>query len=183
MNRAVFLDRDGTINVDTHYLYKIEDWQFIDGSPEGMKLLCERGYKLFIITNQAGIGRGYYRVEDMEELHKYILESLEKYGVEITELYYCPHHPTDAKGLYKKNCNCRKPGTELIEKAIKDYDIDIANSFCIGDKSCDIKMGEKAGCKTILVKTGKGGKDGEYEVKPDFIFENLYEAARFITAS
>jgi D-glycero-D-manno-heptose 1,7-bisphosphate phosphatase len=176
MNRAVFLDRDGTINLDKDYVHKIEDWEFIPLSVEALKLLHDKGYKLFIITNQSGIGRGYYAERDMDILHNYFINLLKEKNIEITGIYFCPHHPKDY-------CNCRKPGTALIEKAIKDFYINISESYCIGDKTCDIKMGSDSGCKTILLHTGKGGKDGEYEVIPDFIVKDLYEAAKLIAGS
>ncbi len=180
MNRAVLLDRDGTINFDKDYVYKIEDWEFIPGSLEGLKMLFDAGYKLVIITNQSGIGRGYYTEDDMENLHKHVLSCLKEKGIEVAGIYFCPHHPTGAKGKYKKNCSCRKPGILMAKKAIQDLDIDVAQSFCIGDKTCDIKMGKDAGLKTLLVRTGKGGKDCLYDVKPDFIAGDLYEGAKII---
>ncbi|HPZ07140.1 MAG TPA: D-glycero-beta-D-manno-heptose 1,7-bisphosphate 7-phosphatase [Candidatus Eremiobacteraeota bacterium] len=173
MTKAVFLDRDGTINPDKNYLYRIEDWEFIPGSVEGMKLLFDKDYKLVIVTNQAGIGKGYYRKEDMEKLHNYVISLLKEKNIEIAGIYFCPHDPAE-------NCNCRKPGTAMTEQSIRELNINISESYCVGDKTCDIKMGKDTGCKTILVKTGKGGQDGEYKVEPDFIVEDLLEAAKLI---
>ena len=180
MNKAVLLDRDGTINLDKDYVYKIEDWEFIPRSVEGLKMLFDAGYKLVFVTNQSGIGRGYYKEEDMEKLHKYVLTCLKEKGIEVAGIYFCPHHPAAGKGKYKMKCACRKPGTLMAEKAIKDLSIDVSQSFCIGDKTGDIKMGKDTGFKTILVKTGKGGNDCDFEVEPDFIAGDLYDGAEYI---
>jgi D,D-heptose 1,7-bisphosphate phosphatase len=169
-NKAVFLDRDGTINVDKNYVYKIEDLEFLPGVIEGLKRIQKTGFLLVIITNQSGIGRGYYTEAQykklMEELHK----RLKKQGINITADYYCKHAP-------EENCECRKPNIKLIETAAREYDIDISKSFFIGDKTADILAGKNAGMKTILVKTGKAGKDGYYNVEPDYVAEDLSEAA------
>ncbi|MEQ8222182.1 MAG: D-glycero-beta-D-manno-heptose 1,7-bisphosphate 7-phosphatase [Candidatus Eremiobacterota bacterium] len=173
MSGAIFLDRDGTINIDKNYVYKIEDWEFLPHALEGLQILSLRGYKLVIITNQSGIGRGYYTCHDMEKLHNHVIALLEDKHIAIAGIYYCPHTPSD-------NCSCRKPETELLKKAATDLNINITESYFIGDKTCDIKMGIDGGCKTIMVKTGKGGKDGEYDVLPDFTVSDLYEAATLI---
>ena len=173
MTGAIFLDRDGTINIDKNYVHKTEDWEFLPHAIEGLQVLSLKGYKLVIITNQSGIGRGYYTRYDMEKLHNYVISLLKEKNIDIAGIYYCPHIPSD-------NCSCRKPETELLKKAATDLNINIAESYFIGDKTCDIKMGRDGGCKTIMVQTGKGGKDGEYEVVPDFIVSDLYEAARLI---
>jgi len=173
MTGAIFLDRDGTINIDKNYVHKIEDWEFLPHAIEGLRILSLRGYKLVIITNQSGIGRGYYTCHDMEKLHRHVISLLKKNSIDIAGIYFCPHKPSD-------HCSCRKPETELLKKAATDLNINISGSYFIGDKTCDIKMGRDGGCKTIMVQTGKGGKDGEYEVVPDFIVSNLYEAATLI---
>ncbi len=176
MSGAIFLDRDGTINIDKNYVYKIEDWEFLPNAIEGLRELSLKGYKLVIITNQSGIGRGYYTCHDMEKLHHHVISLLKKNSIAIAGIYYCPHEPSD-------NCRCRKPETELLKKAATELNINIEESYFIGDKTCDIKMGKDGGCKTIMVKTGKGGKDGEYNVLPDFIVSDLYEAAKLIVSS
>ncbi|WP_054741953.1 D-glycero-alpha-D-manno-heptose-1,7-bisphosphate 7-phosphatase [Cellulosilyticum ruminicola] len=145
MNKAVFLDRDGTINVEKNYLYKIEDFEFIQGVPEAIKLLNDAGYLVIVITNQAGIARGYYTEEDMHKLHRYINQELIKYGAHIDAYYFCPHHPVHGIGEYKKDCNCRKPKTGMLEAAIKDFDIDVSKSYMFGDKEWDVEAGERMG--------------------------------------
>lgn len=173
MSGAIFLDRDGTINIDKDYVHKIEDWEFLPHALEGLQILSQREYKLVIVTNQSGIGRGYYTQHDMEKLHNYVTSLLKEKNIEIAGIYFCPHTPSD-------KCICRKPETELLKKAAEDLNINISDSYFIGDKTCDIKMGRDSGCKTIMVQTGKGGKDGEYDVIPDFIVHDLYEAAKLI---
>ena len=169
-SKAVFLDRDGTINVDKDYVYRLEDLEFLPNTIKGLKTIQEKGYMLIIITNQSGIGRGYYSEEDYHLFMKGFYKLLQKEGVKIEADYYCKHAPED-------KCDCRKPETKLIEKAIKEHDIDVENSYIIGDKTADILTGKKAGLKTILVKTGKAGLDKEYDVKADFVCDNLLEAS------
>ena len=151
--KAIFLDRDGTINVDRNYIYRITDFEFIPGVPEALKKLQDAGFKLIIITNQSGIARGYYTVQDYETLNNWMLSILAKeYDVYITASYYCPHLPPSYsdKGVgiipeYKKDCNCRKPKIGLFEKAIKDFNIDPIGSYAIGDKIRDLAICESDG--------------------------------------
>lgn len=146
MNKAAFFDRDGTINVDVNYLYKKEDMKFIDGMPQFIKKWNDWGYKVIVVTNQAGIARGLYTQEDMNLLHEFMNEELKKYGAHIDAFYFCPHHP-DFTGV----CKCRKPATGMIEQAIKDFDIDVNQSILFGDKSWDVEAGEKCGIKSFLI--------------------------------
>ena len=178
MDKAVFLDRDGTINVDTGFTHKIH--QFEKGAIEGLQLLQNSDYKLIIITGQSGIGRGYYTEEDYFKFMQYMYSQLRRNGIKIDKDYFCPHHPTEAIGEYKINCNCRKPKIGMLEQAAQDFDIDLLESWVIGDKTDDIEMGIRACCKTILVKTGKAGQDKHFLVNPNYIAENLVEAAEFI---
>lgn len=179
MNKAVFLDRDGTINVEKNYLYRIEDFEFIEGAPEAIKLLNDNEYKVIVVTNQAGVARGYYTEADVKKLHKHIDDELRKYQAHIDAYYYCPHHPIYGIGEYKVECNCRKPKTGLLEKAVKDFAIDLSNSWIIGDKQSDVESGELLYIKTILVMTGYGA-DEKYKVQSDYIKEDLYSAIKNI---
>lgn len=151
MNRAVFLDRDGTINVEKNYLHKIEDFEFLPGAVDALKQLQLAGYKLIIITNQSGIARGYYSEEDFRKLNTWMLSSLKNKGIEITAVYYCPHLPDAKDTIYRKNCNCRKPKLGMYKKAIKDYDIDLSKSYAVGDKIRDCAICEQSECKGYLV--------------------------------
>lgn len=147
MNKAAFFDRDGTINDDVNYLYKIEDFRFIEGMPQFIKKFNDWGFKVIVVTNQAGIARGYYTEEDMHKLHNYINDELAKIGAHIDAFYFCPHHP-DITGP----CHCRKPEPGMIEQAIRDFDIDVTQSVLFGDKIWDIEAGEKCGIKGYLVE-------------------------------
>jgi len=171
--RAVFLDRDGTVNVDKDYLYRIEDFEFEKNVPETLKYLYEKGYKLIVISNQSGIARGYFTVADVERLHDHISRTAEGLGFRIEGFYYCPHYKEGTVKEYAVDCGCRKPGTELIERAVKDHDIDISYSFFIGDKEADMLAGKKAGLTTILVGTGYGKETAENFRDYDHYFEDI----------
>jgi len=178
MRKAIFLDRDGTLNEDTLYPHRIEHFKLLPGVIEGLKKLL-KDYIFIIITNQSGIGRGIYTDEDFQKFNKHLVSKLKKEGIEIKKTYYCPHHPDE-------NCDCRKPHTKNIKDAAKEFNIDIKNSWTIGDHPPDIKMGLDAGTKTIFMLTGHGKQHvGEIKgsLKPDFVAENFLQAAEFILKS
>ncbi len=151
MNKAVFLDRDGTINVEKNYLYRIEDFEFLPGVLEGLRRFKEAGYLLIIVTNQSGIGRGYYTEKQYKELETWMCDQLEKYGAAIDGIYYCPHLPDAKVEQYRKECNCRKPQKGMFETAIKEYDIDVSKSIAIGDKLRDLTLCENGVTTGFLV--------------------------------
>lgn len=144
MNKALFLDRDGVINVEKNYVYKIEDFQFIEGIFELTKAFQDKGYLIIVITNQAGIGRGYYTEADLHKLNEWMIEQFKQRNITITEVYYCPYHPTHGIGEYLKDSFDRKPNPGMILKASEKYDIDLTKSVLIGDKDSDIKAGRSA---------------------------------------
>ncbi len=144
---ALFLDRDGTINIEKNYLYQVEDFEFIEGVPELIKKYNENGFLVIVITNQAGIARGYYKEEHVHILHRHINKELSKIGAHIDAFYFCPHHP-DVTGP----CHCRKPETGMIEQACRDFDIDLARSVMVGDKPWDIECGERLGIRSKYIK-------------------------------
>ena len=154
--RAVFLDRDGTINVEKNYLHKIEDFEFIPGAPEAIKRLKDAGFLVIVVSNQAGIGRGYFDEQDVEELHRHIQSELVNYDASIDAFYFCPHHPQEGIGDFRVVCDCRKGQPGMLQQAAREHDIDLQKSFMIGDKLADIEAGQRAGCKSILVLTGYG---------------------------
>ena len=173
MKKAIFLDRDGTINVEKDYIYKSEDLVFEEGTIDALKTFKNLGYILIVVSNQSGIARGYFTEEDLNIFNNNMNEILKKNGVEIIEFYCCPHHP-DGIGEYKKVCECRKPNNKMIEDAIKKYNIDREKSYMIGDKTSDIGAGIKSNLKTVLVKTGYGLKDMEKINKNEtLVCENL----------
>lgn len=186
MDKIIFLDRDGTINKEVSYLYRPEELVILPGVAEGMGLLRREGYKLVVVTNQAGIARGYYTTEQMHALHEYLNRQLKKNGAWIDAFYYCPHHPVHGIGEYKKECSCRKPGTGMFHMAAEKYDIDKDRSYMIGDKRIDIQAGHNFGIRGILVGTGYGREErqvciqGGEEPFYDFYAETFMDAAEFI---
>ncbi|WP_373036899.1 D-glycero-beta-D-manno-heptose 1,7-bisphosphate 7-phosphatase [Sulfurimonas sp.] len=146
MNRALFLDRDGVVNVEKDYLYKIEDFEFIDGIFELCKYYQDSGYIIVVVTNQSGIARDYYSDEDFHELTSWMLEEFSSKGIVIKKVYYCPHHP-DISG----KCDCRKPNPGMLLQAAKELDIDLKNSIIVGDKERDIMAGINAGLTTTYL--------------------------------
>ncbi len=146
MNKAAFFDRDGTINVDVHYLYRPEEMQFIEGIPEFIRKWNDWGYKVIVVTNQAGIARGYYTEEDMRILHRYMNERLAEYGAHIDAFYFCPHHPD-----FTGSCRCRKPKPGMIEDAIRDFDLIPEQCILFGDKERDVLAAERCGVRGMLV--------------------------------
>ena len=154
--RAVFLDRDGTINVEKSYLHKIEDFEFIPGAPEAIKRLKDAGFLVIVVSNQSGIGRGYFDEHAVDKLQRYIQSELAGYNTSIDDFYFCPHHPEKGIGNYKVVCDCRKGEPGMLIQAAKEYNIDLQKSFMIGDKLADIEAGQRAGCQSLLVLTGYG---------------------------
>lgn len=147
MNKAVFLDRDGTINEDIAYLYKPEDFKWIKGAKEAIKYAREKGYLVIVATNQSGVARGYFTENDVKALHNFINDELQKINTKIDAFYYCPHHIEGSIAKYKTECNCRKPKSGMILQAANDYGIDLSASFIFGDKERDILAGIGAGVK------------------------------------
>jgi D-glycero-D-manno-heptose 1,7-bisphosphate phosphatase len=174
-NRAVFLDRDGVINVEKGYLHRIEDLAFLPGVPEAIGLLKDAGYLVIVITNQSGVARGYYTMEAVSLLHRHMEHELAALGARIDAWYVCPHHPEHGGG-----CSCRKPLPGMIEQAAADFRIDPARSYMIGDKLSDVEAGLAAGCRSILVGTGYGADHGGGIPDHVPLFPDLLAAARAI---
>lgn len=175
-NKAVFLDRDGTVNVDGSYLYKIEDFHYLDGVKEGLKILQNLGYLLIIITNQSGIARGYYSESDHEKLMNWLIEDLKKSGIVIAAYYYCPHHPDAEIIKFRQNCDCRKPKTGLFKKAIEDFNIDLDKSFLIGDRMRDLELCRQSKAIGFKLYSDRFSKqDNIFQIKG-----GLLEAAKII---
>jgi D-glycero-D-manno-heptose 1,7-bisphosphate phosphatase len=171
--KVAFLDRDGVINREVNYLYRIEDFEFVPNSISGMKRLLEHEFKIIIVTNQAGIARGYYTVEDYEVLTEWYLSELNKVGVDIQDVFYCPHHPHGKVREYVVECECRKPNIGLLTQALNKYPIDIDSSIMVGDKSTDVEAGKSFGLsKNYLVRTGhelSKAEEERYQVIDDLL--------------
>ncbi len=177
MKKCVFLDRDGNINVEKDYLYRIEDFEFEPGALEAIKIFKDLGYLVVVVTNQSGIARGYYSEKDLETLHGYLEEKSLESGGCIDGFYYCPHHPEKGMGEYKKECDCRKPGPGMFLEAKKDLNVDFEKSLVIGDKMSDVKAGKDLGMRGILVRTGHGKKEERKAVEGTEVYDSLYDFA------
>lgn len=174
MKRFVILDRDGTLVVHYPYLLSPEQIELLPGAIVALKEFKKLGLGIVIITNQSGIGRGYFSLETLYKIHERLTSLLLEEGIVLDDIYFCPHIPED-------NCLCRKPKVELIKKAAEKHNFDPRLSFIIGDNKSDIELGENIGALTILVKTGYGMKVAEENlVKPDFIVDDLEQAANLI---
>jgi D-glycero-D-manno-heptose 1,7-bisphosphate phosphatase len=177
MNKAIFLDRDGVINKEKDYIYRIADFEFIDGVFEALKYFQEQGYLLFITTNQSGIAREYYTERDFLELNQWMLQQFEARGVQITKVYYSPYHPKYGIGKYKKDTLCRKPNPGMILQAKEEFNINLVESIVFGDKETDIEAGINAGIKiNILVRSGH--KINETETKASLVIDSIKDAIR-----
>lgn len=178
--KAIFLDRDGTINEYVGFLRKKEEFELIPGVSEAIKKINNSGYLAIVVTNQPVIARGEVTEEELEEIHKKMETLLGLDGAYIDDIYYCPHHPD--KGFegeipeLKIECDCRKPKIGMLEKAAREHNIDLSSSIMIGDSTLDIKMAENAGMQSALLKTGQKGEDGKYDVSPTLIAEDLNDA-------
>lgn len=167
------MDRDGTLNVEKHYLSDPAELELIPGVGEGLRLLQSHGFGLVVISNQSGVGRGILSPEVVEAVHKRLKELLQGEGVTLDGIYYCPHAP-------EENCTCRKPSPEMIYQAARELNFDAEESFVVGDKSSDIEMGHRANATTILVRTGYGKERAQQAENPDFIAEDFAQAAAII---
>ena len=175
-HKAVFIDRDGTINQNIGYIDHPDDFHMYPGVVEGIKLLKKYGYKIIVVTNQSGIGRGYFVKEHLDEIHHKMNNEFSDNGTAVDAIYFCPHHPDE-------NCSCRKPKTGLFEQAVEDLDINIEESFIIGDRMLDMEAGDKIGCTTVLVPEDKEKIDIEMEespVKPDCVCDDFLSGVMWI---
>jgi D-glycero-D-manno-heptose 1,7-bisphosphate phosphatase len=157
--KAVFIDRDGTINQEKQYINRIEDFELIPGSLEALKLLTQHGIKIYIITNQAGIAKGFFTIEQFQHLTEYMIKLFKNEGIKIEKVLYCPHHPDGIVPEYAKDCLCRKPNAKLLKDVIEENNYQMDEIVLIGDKNTDIEAGKRLGIKTFLVETGYGAEE------------------------
>jgi D-glycero-D-manno-heptose 1,7-bisphosphate phosphatase len=184
-NRAVFLDRDGTINEEVGYVNHIERFVLLPRVAQAIRILNQHGWKAVVVTNQSGVARGYFPESLIQRVHQKMQDLLRKEGAHFDGIYYCPHHPDIGVPPYRQKCRCRKPAPGLIEGAVKALDIDCAQSYMVGDRGVDIEFAHQIGVKAILVLTGYGKGEWEYfgdqwKVRPDHVAEDLFEAVRWI---
>ena len=180
LNWGVFLDRDGVIVRQIDHLNSAEDLELIEDAGEAIARLNDAEIPVIVVTNQAGVAKGYLTIADLEEIHTRLYSELSKHGAHLEAIYYCPHHPQATVTEYLKDCPCRKPGTGMLARARDEHDIDPSLSYLVGDSTSDILAGTRAGCRTILVRTGFAGRDGLYEAKPDLVVADLAAAVETI---
>ncbi|MCS6802618.1 MAG: D-glycero-beta-D-manno-heptose 1,7-bisphosphate 7-phosphatase [Chloroflexota bacterium] len=173
MRRALFLDRDGTLNVEVNYLSRPEDLVLIDGAAEALAEARRQGWAMVVITNQAGVGRGYFTLETLERIHAKLTDELARYEVALDGIYACIHHPDDG-------CRCRKPEPGMILTAAADLNIDPTQSWMIGDRASDLEAGRRAGCRTALVLTGYGAVTAAEGYYADLVAPDLPAVVRCI---
>jgi D-glycero-D-manno-heptose 1,7-bisphosphate phosphatase len=180
---AVFLDRDGTINEEVGYLDSLEKLHVLPEAFEAVRLINQAGMKTVVITNQSGIGRGYFDEAFVGMVHEEMRLLFLKEGAAIDSFYYCPHHPTEAIGPYRQTCSCRKPESGLLLKAAEDLVIDLGKSYMIGDTPKDVEAGQRAGTKGILVQTGYGKVADMGSTHPDYIAQDILEAVKWLLSN
>lgn len=185
--RAVFMDRDGTISEEVGYVNHASRYRIFPFSAEAVRLLNERGWLAILVTNQAGVARGYFTEDLIGEVHGVLKRELEKGGARLDAIYYCAHHPTVGEEPYRFDCDCRKPRPGLIRRAAEEFDIDLANSWMIGDRHSDIVLAHNAGVRSVFVMTGYGRGEWEHQRaawkhQPELVAENLLEAVEKIVA-
>ena len=182
MTPAVFLDRDGTVIEEVGYLNRLDRISFFPWSVDAIRVLNHAGFLVVIVTNQAGVARGYFDEALVREAHALIDRRVREGGARIDAYYYCPHHPDAAVEAYRAACDCRKPRPGMIFRAAREHGIDLARSFVVGDRWLDVRMGQAAGARTVLVRTGYGLEE---EAQPDgtaadIVADNLMDASAWI---
>jgi D-glycero-D-manno-heptose 1,7-bisphosphate phosphatase len=187
MKQAVFLDRDGTVNEEVGYLRDVAKLKLIPGAGSAIRKLNEAGFLVVLVTNQAGVARGYFPESLIAEVHARLDELLHAEDARLDAVYYCPHHPTAGTTAYTRVCDCRKPGTGLIKQATRDLHIDVKHSYMVGDKWSDVELGQRAGTAAVLVKSGYAPDDPgnvrpPHVREPEFIAHDISEAADWIIA-
>jgi len=180
---AVFLDRDGTIVREADYMRSVSQLRLLPGAAEAIRRLNEAGFAIVVTTNQSGIARGLLTEADLAEIHAALTNRLARRGARLDGIYYCPHHPQAALPAYRKRCRCRKPAPGLLLRAARELGLDLSRSFAVGDSRRDVEAGKRAGCSTILVRTGYGaeaaGAPGG-ESTPDHVADSLAHAVPWI---
>lgn len=183
--KCIFLDRDGTINKFKGLISKEEQFELEERAGEAIRLINQSGYLAILITNQPVVARGMCSIKDVNLIHRKMQVLLGRSGAYLDDIAFCPHHPNkgypDENPIYKIKCNCRKPATGLIEQMVEKYNIDLKDSYLIGDSTVDIQTGINAGLKTVLVKTGQCGTDGKYDAEPNYVADDILAAVFYIT--
>lgn len=182
---ALFIDRDGTISEEVGYVNHPSRFRLFPYAAEAVKFLNDYDWLAIVITNQAGVARGYFSEEIIVQIHEQLTRELKNRGARLDAIYYCAHHPTVGEPPYRSDCNCRKPKTGLIERAAADFEIDLERSWMVGDRYGDVELAHNAGLHSALVLSGYGRGEWEYQrgtwkQQPELVCENLLEAVRAI---
>lgn len=184
MKKAVFIDRDGTLNKHVGFIWKPTQIRLVFGATQAIKLLNKKGYLAIVVTNQPGVARNIMTEKGLALVNLELERRIVHAKAYLTALYVCPHHPD--KGYPEENkklkikCDCRKPNIGLIKKAVEDHDIDLSKSYMIGDSTTDLQLAKNAGLKSVLVKTGYSGLDGKYTAEPTWVADDVHDAVKLI---
>ena len=185
MNQAVFIDRDGTISEEVGYINHTSRFRLFPYAAAAIEQLHEAGYHAILVTNQAGVARGYFSEDMVKAVHQRMTEELEASGATLDAVYYCAHHPSVGEPPYRYDCDCRKPKPGLLLRAASDFNLDLANSWMVGDRYSDVELARNAGVKSVLVLSGYGRGEWEHQrdnwtILPDLVAEDLLEAVSLI---
>ena len=185
MTRAVFIDRDGTISEEVGYINHTSRFRIFPYSAEAIRYLHENDYLAILVTNQAGVARGYFSEDMVQSVHQKMSDELDQAGTALDAIYYCAHHPSVGDPPYRLDCDCRKPKPGLLLRAANDFNIELSESWMVGDRYSDIELAANARVKSVLVLSGYGRGEWEHQrntwsIQPDLVAENLLEAVRLI---
>ena len=188
MKRAVFMDRDGTVSDEVGYLNHVSRLKVFPWSAEAIRAVNDAGLLAVLVTNQAGVARGYFPETMIDDVHARLVDELAAEGARLDAIYYCPHHPTAGDPPYRRDCDCRKPRPGMLLRAAAEHDIDLASSFVVGDKYSDVQLAHGVGAAGVLVMTGYGRGEFEYERDawpraPEHVADSLVDAVSWIIAT
>jgi D-glycero-D-manno-heptose 1,7-bisphosphate phosphatase len=185
VHRAIFMDRDGTLNEEVGYITDPAQFRLFDFAADAVRRVNEAGWRAIVLTNQSGIARGYFTEEFLRGIHRSMEETLRLQDARLDAIYYCAHHPEFGAAPFRRDCACRKPKPGLIEQAVKDFALDPTECFVIGDRYRDVEMGHSARARSVMVMTGHGrdeyeAESGRWPRQPEFVAENLLDAVKWI---
>ncbi|MCI0351298.1 MAG: HAD family hydrolase [Acidobacteriales bacterium] len=184
-NIGVFIDRDGTVSEEVGYVNHLSRYHVYPWTAEAVRNFNQAGLKAIVVTNQAGVARGYFTEELVKQVHEKLLAEMARAGARFDAIYYCPHHPSVGEPPYRQSCNCRKPRTGMLERAAAEFGIELSRSFVIGDRYGDIELAHNAGARSIFVLSGYGLGEYEYQRqhwqrRPEWIGKDLLEASQWV---
>ena len=186
--RAIFIDRDGTISEEVGYVNHVSRYRVFPFAAEAIRTITEAGWLAILVTNQAGVARGYFKEEMIGEVHALLAQELERGGARLDAVYYCPHHPSVGEPPYRLDCDCRKPRPGLLRRAAEEFGLDLADCWVVGDRYSDTELARNAGTRAAFVLSGYGRGEWEHQRRlwrhqPDLVAEDLLEAVRKIISA